>query len=154
MGIKAHFDQASFDAACMDAVDSVNNRIVNSLAYLGEMCVKEARDRSMEESWIDRTGNLRSSVGYLITYNGNVVSASSFQSVKGGSEGSATGRKLADELACKHSDGFALVVVAGMSYAVLVEAMENKCVLASAELLAKKELPIMMQMLQQQLNAI
>lgn len=51
----------------------------------------------------------------------------------------------------KFANGYALVVVAGMNYAEFVEAMENKNVLASAELFARKELPGMMSKLKKQL---
>ena len=124
---------------------------IRALAYLGEKCVIEARDRSPEESWFDQTGNLRSSVGYVISHNGKIVQYSSFQQVKNGSEGSKIGKEFAAELIKKYSTGYALVVVAGMNYAEYVEAMDNKVVLASAELFARKELPSMMQKLKTQI---
>lgn len=124
---------------------------IRALARLGEECVTEARDRSPEESWFDQTGNLRSSVGYVIAHNGKIVQYSGFQQVKNGSEGSKTGKGFATELIKKYSTGYALVVVAGMNYAEYVEAMDNKVVLASAELLARKELPSMMQKLKTQI---
>lgn len=52
----------------------------------------------------------------------------------------------------KFANGYALVVVAGMNYAEFVEAMENKNVLASAELFARKELPGMMSKLKSNLH--
>lgn len=125
---------------------------IRALAYLGEKCVIEARDRSPEESWFDQTGNLRSSVGYIIAHNGKIVQYSGFQQVKNGSEGSKTGKEFATELVKKYSTGYALIVVAGMNYAEYVEAMDNKVVLASAELFARKELPGMMQKLKTQIT--
>jgi len=61
------------------------------------------------------------------------------------------GKALIEELSKKFANGYALVVVAGMNYAEFVEAMENKNVLASAELFARKELPGMMSKLKKQL---
>ena len=60
-------------------------------------------------------------------------------------------KALIEELSKKFANGYALVVVAGMNYAEFVEAMENKNVLASAELFARKELPGMMSKLKKQL---
>ena len=126
---------------------------IRALAYLGEKCVIEAKDRPQEASWFDQSGNLRSSVGYVIGVNGKIVQYSSFNQVKQGSEGVKEGKELAEELAKKYSKGYALIVVAGMNYAELVEAMDNKVVLASAELFARKELPNMMKKLKVQISS-
>jgi hypothetical protein len=116
----------------------VEKETVKTLSYLGEECVNEARDRSAEDSWYDQSGNLRSSVGYAVAKDGQAVKLSDFKQVKNGSEGVAVGKQTVLELAERQS-GFALVVTAGMEYADEVEAMENKCVLASAELLARSK---------------
>ena len=107
-----------------------------ALQYLGEQCVIKIRDRSGEESWFDQTGNLRSSVGYALYERGRKEFESAFKIIKNGAEGSEEGRKMVDELA-SYANTYALVVVAGMNYAEYVEAMENKDVLASAELFAR-----------------
>lgn len=125
---------------------------IRALAYLGEKCVIEAKDRPQEASWFDQSGNLRSSVGYVIVANGKIIQYSSFNQVKQGSEGVKEGKELAEELAKKYSKGYALIVVAGMNYAELVEAMDNKVVLASAELFARQELPKMMEKLRMQIS--
>ena len=44
---------------------------------------------------------------------------------------------MVEELANQYANTYALVVVAAMNYAEYVEAMENKDVLASAELFAR-----------------
>ena len=111
---------------------------VRALSYLGELCVIEARNRPQEISWYDRSGNLRSSIGYAIIHNGKILEYSDFTQVRQGNEGVRKGKAL-------------IVVVAGMNYAEFVEAMENKNVLASAELFARKELPGMMSKLKKQL---
>ena len=117
---------------------------VRALSYLGELCVIEARNRPQEISWYDRSGNLRSSIGYAIIHNGKILEYSDFTQVR-------QGNALIEELSKKFANGYALVVVAGMNYAEFVEAMENKNVLASAELFARKELPGMMSKLKKQL---
>ena len=125
--------------------------IVHALSYLGELCVIEARDRPQEVSWIDRSGNLRSSIGYAIAHNGKILRYSDFTQVKQGNDGVKEGKTFAEEIARKFTNGYVLVVVAGMNYAELVEAMESKNVLASAELFARKKLPEMMSKLKSQL---
>lgn len=151
MGIKMATPMSEINAAIKAEAERVNMLTIRALSFLGELCVIEAKDRPQEASWFDQSGNLRSSVGYVIVVNGKIVQYSSFNQVKQGSEGVKEGKELAEELAKKYSKGYALVVVAGMNYAELVEAMDNKVVLASAELFARKELPIMMQKLKNQI---
>lgn len=151
MGIKLVTSESAIHAAILKEMDRVNRLTLRALSYLGEKCVIEARDRSPEESWIDRTGNLRSSIGYVIASGGEIIKYSDFTVVKNGSEGPETGKTLAEEIARKYRSGYALVVVAGMNYAEYVEAMDNKVVLASAELFARQQLPSMMQKLKSQI---
>lgn len=128
-------------------IDSVT---IQALTNLGNECVTEARDRSQEESWFNQTGNLRSSVGYVVVAHGEIVKTSGFETVLSGSEGSKTGKELAVRLAKNYSSGYVLIVVAGMYYAEYVEAKDSKSVLASAELLAHAEFYHMMEKLKSQ----
>lgn len=139
MSIKVNDDNAvsKFFKAYMKIV---SEEMTRSLSYLGEQCVRYVRDRSQDESWIDHTGNLRSSVGYAVYDMGKKRIESEFPIVKQGSEGSEEGRKMIRDLAKLYSDTFALVVVAGMNYAEYVESMESKDVLASAELMAQSKI--------------
>ena len=137
--------------ALMKEAERVEQLTVRALAYLGEQCVTRVRDRSGQESWYDQSGNLRSSVGYVIAKNGSIVLYSDFNQVKQGSEGAKVGKELAEELVKKYSNDYVLVVVAGMNYAELVEAMDNKDVLASTELWAKDQVPKMLEKLKKQI---
>jgi len=123
---------------------------IKALSNLGDDCVTEARDRPQAYSWFDQTGNLRSSIGYVVVAHGNIIKRSGFETVMNGSEGSMEGKKLAEELAKKYSSGYALIVVAGMNYAEYVEAKDNKSVLASAEISAHAEINNMMEKLKSQ----
>ena len=131
--------------------ERIHRLTIRALSYLGEKCVTLARDRAPELSWIDRTGNLRSSIGYIITYQGNIIKYSDFRQVKQGSEGTKTGKDFATEMAKQFSNEYVLVVVAGMNYAEYVEAMDNKDVLASPELFANRECPKMVERLKRQI---
>lgn len=134
----------------MSEIDRVELLTVRALSRLGDECVKVARDRTPEASWIDRTGNLRSSIGYVIANNGKVIHYSDFKQVKQGNEGTKVGKDLATEIVNRTVGDYVLVVVAGMNYAEYVEARDNKDVLATPELFAKKELPKMMEKLERQ----
>ncbi|MCC8153703.1 MAG: hypothetical protein LIP01_05480 [Tannerellaceae bacterium] len=115
--------------------------IINIFRYVGERCVIEGRTNG---NYTDRTGNLRSSIGYVIVKDGRIVHTSSFPQLKDGTDGMVQGEKYAKSLAKQYSKGIVLIVVAGMKYAAFVEALENFNVLSSAELLAKRLLPKML----------
>ena len=132
MGIKCNISSMiQFHDVMGKAAKIVSEEYLRALAYLGEKSIVRIRDRSKEESWIDHTGNLRSSIGYAIYHHGKKQIASTFEVVLNGKEGAKEGQKYVDRLAS------ALVVVAGMNYAEYVEAIEGKDVLASTELWAK-----------------
>lgn len=140
MGIKANFSMASLRQLLKAVPEIASQEIVRALSYLGEQCIMRIRDRSGDESWFDQTGNLRSSIGYAVYDHGKTVIESAFRQVGAGKQGSEAGRAMIDALARRWADTYALVVVAGMDYAAYVEAMENKDVLASAELWAKSQI--------------
>lgn len=129
--------------------------IVDIFSYIGEEAIKLARE-DHANNWIDQTGNLRSSIGYMVTYDGKEVQTSGFYPTtaqKGnGKEGQAEGKRVVEGLKGTHTEGFALVVVAGMNYAEYVEA-NGRDVLASAELHARKRLPEMMERIPERIDA-
>lgn len=171
MGIESRFAK-DFDKL-IEAIPAITREvIIETLAYLGEQCVTRIRDRSAEASWYDQTGNLRSSIGYLIIDNGMTIvdfgfspsfgkpdrkekvefttkdgKEVSFTASKpgGGQEGAQKGKVYAQSLVSLYSRGLTLLIVAGMSYAELVEAMKGKDVLASTEIWAKREAPRLME---------
>ena len=54
-------------------VEVVERRELERLKYLGELCVTHARSVPADRGFHDRTGNLRSSIGYVIYKNGVAV---------------------------------------------------------------------------------
>lgn len=119
--------------------------IINTFAFIGESCITESRNNG---KYVDRTGNLRSSIGYAVLYNNKVVR-------KGGNtSGTDEGREsaqtfsveLVDKVQSYFPGGITLIVVAGMNYATYVEALGLN-VLASGKLLAEKLVPEMMEKL-------
>lgn len=151
MGIRMTTELSEVHDMLMRETERVERLTIRSLSKLGEQCVTKIRDRAGDKSWYDQTGNLRSSVGYVVAHNKNIIQYSTFNQVKQGSEGVKTGKDLAKELAKRYSNNYVLIVVAGMNYAEFVEAMDNKDVLASTELWAREQVPLMLEKLKRQI---
>lgn len=118
-----------------EQVSRLRTVILRNLAYIGEQCLNKARST---DSYKDQTGNLRSSIGYVIVEDGKVIQASDFAPSEKGTDkakGQATGKAYASELAARFPSGITLLVVAGMNYATYVSA-KGYDVLDGAELLA------------------
>lgn len=106
--------------------------IMDLLQRTGEEFVKIAR---LEGNYIDHTGNLRSSIGYVIVKDGSIVGRNFQLSEQAGTDkqtGKREGEQLAMDLVKTFTKGYVMIGVAGMKYAVFVEAMENKDVLTRA----------------------
>lgn len=119
MPIKQVTPQASIDAMIRKSVAQAEKAIINQLKYIGERGYIAIRDYS-GKAYIDRTGNLRSSSGYVIFKDGKVLIKGKFETVKGGEKGAKEGEKFARSLAPKFPQGLVLVLVAGMQYAASV----------------------------------
>lgn len=136
-------------------VDVIERRELERLKMLGEMCVTHARSIPADRGFHDRTGNLRSSIGYVI-YKDGVALMDNYAETNGPEGGNAAeaiqkAKTVADRVARKHPTGFCLVVTAGMEYAIYVES-KGRDVLASAEALARRELPKMLEELVDNIN--
>ena len=151
MGIRMTTKLSEVHDMLMREAERVERLTIRALSKLGEQCVTKIRDRAGDKSWYDQTGNLRSSVGYVIAHNKNIIQYSTFNQVNQGSEGVKTGKDLAKELAKRYSNNYVLIVVAGMNYTEFVEAMDNKDVLASTELWAREQVPLMLEKLKRQI---
>jgi len=139
MPIKRITPDSEIDKYIDDTVRRAEEAIVYNLKYVAEQVLNEARSTN---SYKDRTGNLRSSLGYVIAVDGRIVSTSSFNTVSGGSEGSREGRKFAESLVSRFPKGIVLIVVAGMNYAKYVSARGYN-VLDTSEVLAEQLVPQM-----------
>ena len=142
MPIKCLTLDSAIDEWVEDFVGRKNHDIIRDMCYVGEQCINQARSVN---SYKDQTGNLRSSIGYVVVEDGNIIQMSSFETVppknpKQGDKytGSEDGKSFAKELASQYPSGICLIVVAGMKYATYVSA-KGLDVLDSAELLADKE---------------
>ena len=147
-------DPAGYVVKCNEIIKRLT---IRALSKLGEQCVTKIRDRAGDKSWYDQTGNLRSSVGYIVLYDGKEAQRGGFMPTSApegnGSKGKQEGQNYLEETAktVAESSDFSLVVVAGMNYAGVVEAMDNKDVLASTELWAREQVPLMLEKLKRQI---
>lgn len=95
--------------------------MIELLVRVGEEFVKIAREQG---NYQDRTGNLRSSIGYAIVVDGKIVNENFSLSEEGSDKntGLATAQRLCETIAGENATGYILIGVAGMNYAAKVEA--------------------------------
>lgn len=128
----------------------IDTAMFNRLQRVGESFVNNARSI---DTYKDQTGNLRSSIGYLIYFNGKERESNFERSNKGRGLKAGLQRtkgddsndpvdaaiKFAQKIAEDHPRGYCLVVVAGRSYAANVEA-RGYDVLTNSGLIAANDL--------------
>jgi hypothetical protein len=135
MGIKPTFSTDRIMQRIQDNMELIGQIVTLRLAYIGEKVVNHCREIPADIGFTDRTGALRSSIGYVVYANGHCV-VTNFQG--NNAEGMSLGKSLADRIAARYATGWALVVVAGMNYALAVES-RGRDVLTSGEHLAEYE---------------
>ena len=120
-GMTPLFDQQSLERWFEHYENRAEERILKLLQSAGEKFIEVARKRA---SFDDHTGNLRSSIGYVIAKDGEVLTENFTESDKGTDKttGKYKGRRLAEEVSLSYTGGYVLVGVAGMEYAAAVEA--------------------------------
>lgn len=118
-------------------IEALNVRVVAALNRVGLEATTVART---SHRYLDQTGNLTSSIGYVVVQDGQIAGEGSFEQVEEGAEGSSVGRRYAHEVAQEHPEGTYLIIVAGMPYALYVEA-KGLNVLDAAIVHAKSEVP-------------
>lgn len=128
------------------------HRVIASLQYIGEEVVNQIRNSDISY-WDDHTGNLRSSIGYIVSLDGQPIGMSGFEQVEGPqaegapADGGDKGEQYARHIATLYPQGISLIVVAGMEYASYVENIKSRTVLAQGEIVAKKMVSEMIQKL-------
>lgn len=159
MGVKLNLNQSAIKAKMKDAEEAILQKFLRVLRYCGEMAVNEARTNA---GYTDQTGNLKASIGYVISVNGKILENSFAGKVtvrkkdgtadmrytvsrKEWSDGRKVGYDLAREIAMSKPD-IALIVVAGMKYASHVES-KGRNVLTSAEQMASRIVPELLKQL-------
>ena len=146
MAIKPNFTKDDVRKRFDAFLNEIEKKQIARLQRLGEMCLVEVRTN---KGYMMQTGALLSSTGYEVFVDG-VAIHSQFDAASGAESNAAetgikSGQSIA-EIIGKGTKGIALVVVAGMNYAAYVEA-KGYNVLSSAEHLAERELPRMLEKL-------
>ncbi|UWG10339.1 MAG: putative tail-component [Bacteriophage sp.] len=146
MAIKPNFTKDDVRKRFDAFLNEIEKKQIARLQRLGEMCLVEARTN---KGYMMQTGALLSSTGCEVFVDG-VAIHSQFDAASGAESNAAemgikSGQSIAETIG-KGTKGIALVVVAGMNYAAYVEA-KGYNVLSSAEHLAERELPRMLEKL-------
>lgn len=146
MAIKPNFTKDDVRKRFDAFLNEIEKKQIARLQRLGEMCLVEARTN---KGYMMQTGALLSSTGYEVFVDG-VAIHSQFDAASGAESNAAetgikSGQSIAETIG-RGTKGIALVVVAGMNYAAYVEA-KGYNVLSSAEHLAERELPRMLEKL-------
>lgn len=131
MGITPNFSNKDLDKFHKKIEKQVFDKAIRGYLYLGENVVSHAKQ---SVGFMDQTGNLRSSIGYILFVNGLVYR----EFYQGKAVGTSEGKQFARELASKARKApIVLVFTAGMNYAYSVESRGYN-VLAASENYAKQ----------------
>ncbi|WP_313386902.1 hypothetical protein [Chishuiella sp.] len=115
MGLKANFSNNDLNNFHKKIEQDILNKSIEAYKYLGELIVSHAKNNV---GFKDQTGNLKSSIGYVLFVNGQVYK----ESYEGKQEGMKAGKDIARELVSSlRKMPIVLVITAGMNYAYQVE---------------------------------
>ncbi|KUJ56448.1 hypothetical protein AR686_07755 [Chryseobacterium aquaticum subsp. greenlandense] len=140
MGIEPRFNMSDINSYLQKRLDTLDGLMLRNLNYLGMECVNLAKSL---DTYTDRTGNLRNSIGYVVVKHGNVVSSVFEEGSRGPdynsqeTPGEVVGEAFAKSLAKEFGNGYAVIVVAGMEYASYVEDVKHLDVIAPAKSFAQ-----------------
>ena len=134
------------DKEIQKEIDAFLNRVEkvtqNELMQVGLKFVERARLKTKSQGGFDdQTGNLRSSIGFILLKDGQMVYENYEASRRGTDKatGVAAGREYAEKLGQDYKEGWVIITVAGMEYASWVQA-RGYDVIEGSTLTAEKEL--------------
>lgn len=110
--------------------------VIDAFKRIGEECISVARVKvqAIPKDYTDRSGHLRSSVGYAILDNGVLVQEPTVvDALDADGEGERRAKEYIKKLQSEYNEGLVLIVVAGMDYAAYVQA-KGYDVLVSADM--------------------
>lgn len=155
LSITPKFTKAQIKEVLEKRRENLGKVILLRFQRIGETFVTNARNNG---NYKDHTGNLRSSIGYVILQDGEQVfeNFKTFPAVdaetKGATVGAENAKAAIDDIAQQFPTGYVLIVVAGMDYAAAVES-KNYDVLTSSSLIAENDLKTAILTIQGKLNA-
>jgi len=144
VGLRARFSSKDIEKLFAEKLAMIEAAILSRFKRIGERFVNNARDNG---NYVDQTGNLRSSIGYVILHNGTQIhenlkaypASGKKTANKSKKAGSQKAKQMLDEVRKNYPRGFVLIVVAGMEYAAAVES-KGKDVLTASSITAEQEL--------------
>ncbi len=140
--MKPNFTKADIHRSMMVKKQRITDAIISRLEYVGWGFVKMAREKTAASGGFnDVTGNLRSSIGFTVLHNGQ-TKLENFEASKSGTDkvkGMNEAKKYIRELKANFTEGYVLIVVAGMGYAAAVES-RGKDVITGSSLVAERML--------------
>jgi hypothetical protein len=159
MAITPNFTNDDIKRVIVEKMKRIEEVILLRLQRIGEQFITDAR---LNGTYTDRTGNLRSSIGYVILRNGEQYSQGGFQKVSGVTklsrkakkqlsdfsesktlailneslivDGTRVGKSVLAEAIGRFPTGLVLIVVAGMSYAAAVESKGRDVLTGSSQI--------------------
>lgn len=123
--LRPQFTRESVEKHLNSVSSDIESKTLAALQYAGEEFVSKARTT---QTYQDQTGNLRSSIGYVILKNGRSV----LERFQGKSEGISAAQTTVNMVASEHPRGLVLIGVAGMNYAAAVESKGYDVITGSA----------------------
>lgn len=126
--IVPNFNRESIQKMLEERKEQMRQALILRLKRIGEQFIKNARENG---TYKDRTGNLRSSTGYVILVDGEQLFENFIGDKSEGKQKAAEAIETAKE---GFSKGIALIVVAGMEYAAAVEAKGLDVLTASGKI--------------------
>lgn len=156
MKIVAGFTPDDINRMIQERIRRIDNAVLLILQRIGELFVTDARNT---RTYKDHTGNLRSSIGYVVLYNGDQLAGDfrDFPAVdvqakaQSGKNGSEEAKKVINEIKAAYPKGFVFIAVAGMEYAAAVES-RNYDVITASSIESAEKLKGYMAQLQQKLE--
>lgn len=134
--IEAKWSDSEIEKIVNEKMELINQAIIRRMSKIGEEAVNRARTVG---NYTDRTARLRNSIGYVLVANGRIVNQYFPNDAKPNVKdpipsigGAQTGKTFAESKAMEFTEGYVLIVVAGMEYALNVES-KNYDVLSSTK---------------------
>ena len=116
MAITSDYNKGDAEKEFWKIQEEIDQEIIRAMSYAGEKFVRDARSMTKTQGGFgDVTGNLRSSIGYFILKDGDII--------KKDFTGSGIGEQnaMTELLFLSNKEGFQMIGIAGMNYASYVE---------------------------------
>lgn len=126
MKLEPLFTKKDIERFVLKKLGIIEEVLLDRIIAVAEQFVADARS---VDTYTDRTGNLRGSIGYMITKDGREV----FGNFEGAEEGQSEAKRFAKRVSSQYKTGIILTVVAGMEYAASVEAKGYDVITASGQ---------------------